>query len=49
MYEFVVGGTNLTDDRYITVGSVNYAAGEIASTYNPPREWYATIRVTVGQ
>ena len=49
MYEFVIGGTNLTDERYITVGSVNYAAGEIASTYNPPREWYATVRVTVGQ
>ncbi len=48
-YEFVVGGTNLTDDRYITVGSVNYAAGEIASTYNPPREWYLSIKAKVGQ
>jgi iron complex outermembrane recepter protein len=44
-YEFIVGATNLTDDRYITVGSVNYAAGEVVGTYNAPREWYATIRV----
>jgi iron complex outermembrane recepter protein len=43
-YEFIVGGTNLTDDRYITVGSVNYAAGETVASYNPPRMWYATIR-----
>jgi outer membrane receptor protein involved in Fe transport len=48
-YEFVVGGTNLTDDRYVTVGAVNYAAGEIQAGYNPPREWYATIRAKVGQ
>jgi iron complex outermembrane recepter protein len=44
-YEFIVGGTNLTDDRFITVGSVNYAAGEVVGTYSPPREWYATVRV----
>jgi iron complex outermembrane recepter protein len=43
-YEFVVGGTNLTDDRYITVGSVNYTAGEVVGTYNAPRQWYATLR-----
>jgi iron complex outermembrane receptor protein len=44
-YELVVGGTNLTDDRYLTVGSTNYAAGEVVGTYSPPREWYATLRV----
>jgi iron complex outermembrane receptor protein len=44
-YEFIVGATNLTDDRYITVGSVNYSAGEVVGTYDPPREWYATVRV----
>ncbi|HEX5419193.1 MAG TPA: TonB-dependent receptor, partial [Gammaproteobacteria bacterium] len=47
-YEVVLGGTNLTDERYITVGSVNYAAGEIASTYNPPREVYLGVRVNLG-
>jgi iron complex outermembrane recepter protein len=49
IYEFVVGGTNLTDDRYITVGSINLAAGEVDGTYDPPREWYATIRVKFSQ
>ena len=44
-YEFIVGGTNLTDDRYLTVGSVNYSAGEVVGTYSPPREWYATVHV----
>jgi iron complex outermembrane receptor protein len=44
-YEFIVGGTNLTDDRYIIVGSTNYAAGEVVGTYNPPRQWYGTLRV----
>jgi iron complex outermembrane receptor protein len=43
--EFIVGGTNLTDDRYLTVGSVNYAAGEVVGSYNPPREWYATLNM----
>jgi iron complex outermembrane recepter protein len=44
-WEFIVGGTNLTDDRYLTTGSTNYAAGEVVGTYSPPREWYATLRV----
>ncbi len=43
-FEFIVGGTNLTNKRYITVGSVNYAAGEVVGSYNPPIEWYATVR-----
>jgi iron complex outermembrane recepter protein len=42
-FEFVVGGTNLSNDRYLTVGSVNYAAGETVASYNPPRMWYLTI------
>ena len=36
-FEFVVGGTNLTDDRYLTVGSANYTAGEVVGTYSAPR------------
>jgi len=43
-FEFIVGGTNLTDDRYLTVGSTNYAAGEVVGSYNAPRMWYVTIR-----
>jgi iron complex outermembrane receptor protein len=42
-YEFIVGGTNLTDDRFLTTGSTNYAAGEVVGSYNPPRMWYITI------
>jgi iron complex outermembrane recepter protein len=43
-FEFIAGGTNLTDDRYLTVGSTNYTAGEVVGSYNPPRMWYLTIR-----
>jgi iron complex outermembrane receptor protein len=42
-YEFIVGGSNLTDDRYLTTGSTNYAAGEVVGSYNQPRMWYFTI------
>jgi iron complex outermembrane receptor protein len=45
MYDFAVGGTNLTDDRFITAGSPNYGAGEVGGYYNDPREWYVTLRV----
>jgi iron complex outermembrane receptor protein len=43
-YELIVGGTNLTNERYLTVGSVNYAAGEVVGSYNQPHAWYATLR-----
>jgi iron complex outermembrane recepter protein len=45
VYDFAVGGTNLTDDRYITAGAVNYGAGVAQGYINAPREWYATVRV----
>ena len=45
LYDLAFGGTNLTNDRYVTAGSPNYGAGEVGGYYNPPREWYATIRV----
>jgi iron complex outermembrane receptor protein len=47
-YEIVLGGTNLTNDRYLTVGSINLAAGEKVGTYNAPKEWYLTARMNVG-
>lgn len=43
-YEFIVGGQNLTNERYLMVGSVNYAAGEVVGSYNQPHTWYATVR-----
>lgn len=46
-YEFAVGGTNLSDERYLVTGSINEAAGEHVGTYSRPREWYATVRVNV--
>ena len=46
-YEVAVGGTNLTDERYLVTGSINEAAGEHVGTYSRPPEWYATVRVNV--
>ena len=42
-YDVALGGTNITDDRYITVGSPNYGAGEVGGTYNEPAEWYLRL------
>ena len=39
-----VNPTNVTNERYLTVGSVNYAAGEVVGSYNQPHTWYATVR-----
>jgi iron complex outermembrane recepter protein len=44
-YELTLGGSNLTDDRYLTVGSVNGAEGETVGTYNPPRQWYLGLHM----
>ena len=46
-YEFIVGGTNLSDERYLVTGSINDTAGEHVGTYSRPREWYATVRVNL--
>ncbi|ATY30937.1 TonB-dependent receptor [Sphingomonas psychrotolerans] len=40
-WSITVGGTNLTDKRFLTSGGSNIAAGAIFGTYNRPREWYA--------
>ena len=44
-YSVTLGGTNLTDDRYLVVGSVNGAEGETVGTYNPPQQWYLNLRM----
>jgi iron complex outermembrane receptor protein len=44
-YEFTVGGTNITDDRFLTTGNQDTTASIIYGTYNPPAEWYLTGRV----
>jgi iron complex outermembrane receptor protein len=40
-----IGATNLTDKRYITTGQPQIAGGVIFGTYNPPRQWFATLGV----
>jgi len=45
LYDFAVGGTNLTDDRYVTAGSPNYGAGIVDGYYNAPLAWYVSLRV----
>ena len=44
-YELSAGVTNLTNNRYLTVGSTNSAAGEIVGSYNAPRMWYVGASV----
>jgi len=40
-----VGGTNVTDKRFVTTGQPQIAGGVIFGTYNAPREWYATLGI----
>lgn len=40
-----VGGTNLTDERYLVTGQAQFAGGQAYGTYSRPREWYARLNV----
>jgi iron complex outermembrane receptor protein len=42
-YTVTVGGTNLTNKRYVTSGSAIPAFGAIIGSYNRPTEWYARL------
>ena len=42
-YSLTVGGTNLTNARYVTSGSSIPASGVIDGTYSRPAEWYARV------
>ncbi len=44
-YSLTVGGANVTNQRYLTTGQDQSAGGLIYGTYNPPAEWYLTLRV----
>ena len=48
LYDIAFGGTNLTNDRYVTAGSPNYGAGEVGAYYNEPREWYLQLTMKLG-
>ncbi len=43
-WEVAVGGTNLSDKRYVVSGQNQGGVAVIDASYNPPREWYATFR-----
>jgi len=47
-YDIAFGGTNLTNDRFITAGSPNAGAGEVGGYYNEPREWYLQVTARFG-
>ena len=42
-YTLTVGGTNLTNERYVTSGSAIPAFGAIIGSYSRPVEWYARV------
>ncbi|WP_226015886.1 TonB-dependent receptor [Novosphingobium sp. FKTRR1] len=44
-WDLAVGGTNLTNERYLTTGQAQLAGGQIYGTYSRPAEWYARIGV----
>jgi iron complex outermembrane receptor protein len=44
VWQIVAGGSNLTDKRYIVSGQDNGGAGVVYGTYNPPRQWFVSIR-----
>ncbi len=43
-YELTVGGTNITNDRYLITGNEDTTDSIIYGTYNAPAEWYITAR-----
>ena len=44
-WDLTIGGTNLTNQRYLITGQSNLAAGIVSGTYNRPAEWYARLGV----
>jgi iron complex outermembrane receptor protein len=44
-YTFTIGGTNLSDERYLTTGSAIASSAAIQGVYSRPREWYARLGI----
>lgn len=42
-WSLTVGGTNLTDERYLVTGQAQIAGGQIYGTYSRPAEWYVRL------
>ncbi len=46
-WELALGGTNLSDERYIVSGQNQGGVAVIDAVYSRPREWFATIRMNL--
>ena len=44
-YSLTIGGTNLSNERYVVGGSSIPASGVVAGVYSRPREWYVRLGV----
>jgi len=44
-WDVTLGGTNLSDERFLTTGQAQIGGGLIYGTYNRPREWYLMLHV----
>ncbi len=44
-WELTLGGTNLTDERYVVTGQNQGGVAQVQATFSDPREWYATVRL----
>lgn len=44
-WTLTAGGTNLTDNRYLTTGNQNISDGTFFGTYSRPAEWYVRLGV----
>ncbi len=45
-WQVILGGENITDERFIVTGNANVAVGATTVTYNRPQAWYLTFRMT---
>jgi iron complex outermembrane receptor protein len=44
LWRVALGGTNLTDERYLVTGAFNGAGGLAEGLYGRPREWYLSLK-----
>ncbi len=42
-WSLTLGGTNLSNERFVTTGGLNLSAGTAFGSYNRPREWFARL------
>jgi iron complex outermembrane receptor protein len=42
-WNLTVGGTNITNERYLVTGQAQIAGGQIYGTYSRPAEWYVRL------